>query len=73
MLGAGPGGMLKMGKLFPLRSRCSDSGRGEVVATHFGAASVRVEGLFFAWLRAYIFVWLLLDLVSGRIDSVNIA
>ena len=52
MFGAGPGDMLEMGKLFSLRSRCSDDGRGEVVATHFGAASVRVEGHVFTWLRA---------------------
>ena len=73
MFGAGPGNMLKVGKLFPLRSRCSDDGRGEVVATHFGAASVRVEGHVFTWLRAWIFVRLFFDSVSRRIDSVNIA
>jgi hypothetical protein len=52
MLGAGPSSMLKKGKLFPLCSRCSDDGSGEVVASHFGAASVRVEGRILAWLQA---------------------
>ena len=73
MLGAGSGNMLKMCELFPLRRRCSNGSRGEIVAAYLGAASVRVEDLFFAWLQAFIFVWQLLVLVSGRIDSVNIA
>ena len=62
-----------MCELFPLGRRCSDDGRGKIVATYFGDVSVRVEGLVFAKLRAFVFLRLLLALMTGWIDSVNIA